>query len=215
MSDSAGFFDSNFWAAIVGAIVGGVFSVGLQAYNFYHGQKKTNRALGYSLLFKLMTIHTHQSHFLKHINNMKQHDPDVEHPARWLLPIANVPHRIEFSSDEMAMLLSLKNNDVFNKIASLDGVYNSILPVWSLYQAVRTELGNLNTKGLNHQTGEGFIALTKDSPEEVKFFEVNHLASQLISRASEDEKEARQGLIEAAKVLESNLGIKAKLEFRD
>jgi hypothetical protein len=62
-------------------------------------------------------------------------------PWQFVLPLANLPDPIHFSSDEMGMLLALKNDDVFNLIASLDVVLNGLSAAFGTMNSVRRELG--------------------------------------------------------------------------
>ncbi|MCF6198996.1 MAG: hypothetical protein L3J67_06280 [Hyphomicrobiaceae bacterium] len=63
-------FGNEFWAAIIGAIVGGLISAGLQwlAYREQKKQREEERknkdtAIAHSLLFKMIGIHTNLYHF--------------------------------------------------------------------------------------------------------------------------------------------------------
>ena len=125
---------SQFWAgiigAVVGAIVGGVISYFIQrsALREARDQRReddlrTQRALAHALLFKVIRIHSDFDAIYSHVEGCIEkaaNEGFKGEPWQFVLPPANIPDAVKFSSEEMGMLLSLKNDDVFNKIAAMD-----------------------------------------------------------------------------------------------
>lgn len=128
-------FGGEFWAAIAGAIVGGLIALVIQLVALWaakaerkedHNERR--RALGYALLFKMIQIYSNLRQLRDHLAGAYERglEDGLEEPWQFVMPIVNVPDRVEFSTDEMSMLLSLGNDDVFNDLASLDQVHNSL-----------------------------------------------------------------------------------------
>jgi hypothetical protein len=132
--------ETEFFAAIVGAVVGGAISAALQWQNFKAqnskqaiAERRSDRAkkdselqqnvvLAFSVLLKLNRIHTTVTNFLNHI-----HD-GVLHAIRTKMELAGAlkafssdPEPVEFTIEELALVRSCRNDDVLN--ALLDSPY--------------------------------------------------------------------------------------------
>jgi hypothetical protein len=137
--------------AIAGAIVGGVIAyvVQIKALRESRKQREEDRRQikqpqAHALLFKMIQIHSDffgiQRHFDECFEAASKKNFKGE-PWQFVLPLANLPDPIHFSSDEMGMLLALKNDDVFNLVASLDVVLNGLSAAFGTMNSVRRELG--------------------------------------------------------------------------
>ncbi|MHC2528215.1 hypothetical protein ACVIEM_005362 [Rhizobium leguminosarum] len=116
-----------------------------------------------------------------------------------LLPIANVATPIEFAPAEMAMLPSLKGDDTFNLLVSLDRIHNSIIPVWPIYEAKREAIPKQGNNHVFDKTqGRGEFDVEKGSHLEASIYEVETLAKELARRAKVDFAEADLALKTAA-----------------
>ncbi len=141
---------NEFWAAIAGAIVGGVIALAIQmiALNAAARDRKADaaerkNALGHALLFKAVRIYSHLRQFNHHVMAGAEEQKKRGHKAiAWqvVLPFANLPEKVHFSTDEMALLLSLKNDDLFNNAVSFDEVHNSTIDIFATYSERRSSL---------------------------------------------------------------------------
>jgi len=115
---------SEFWSAVVGAAVGGLIAYVVQKVALIEARNQRKEdarniqtALANSLLFKMIRIHSDMYGISRHIESCfedaKKRKFDGE-PWQFFLPLANPPDPIHFSSDEMGMLLALKNDVAFN-----------------------------------------------------------------------------------------------------
>ena len=106
----------------------------------------------------------------------------------------------------MAMLLSLKDDDVFNALASLDKIHNSIIPAWTMYEAKRSSIAQ---QGENHtfdgSDGKGQFDVTRGSHLEAMMFEVEAVATELVRRAQQDFAEANDALSKLVPLLNDRL----------
>src|SRR5205823_3103766 len=118
---------TEFWAAMLGAMIGaaagGFIAFVLQRANLRAAgrQRKQEaderrKALGHSLMFKVLQIHSQ----LRGLNQrLEQSFAEAKgEPWQTVLPLANYPDKVHFLGDEMAMLLSLGDNDLFNRLLS-------------------------------------------------------------------------------------------------
>jgi hypothetical protein len=211
----------EFWAAIFGAVVGGVISLGIQLVALSAATKERKedaaerrKALAYALLFKMIEIHSHIGKLNLHLKESIAHARKQGFKgALWqmVVPLANGPDRVQFSTDEMAMLLSLKDNDLFNDIAGLDAVHNGTIEGFRVYSARRFEL----TSMLPGAVMEGRVGTTFLTDEQVQHLapravELDHLVEQLLSDCERDEAESWAAL----RRLEEVLNAKVKLGIR-
>lgn len=219
-----GTLDSEFWAAIAGSIVGGAIAAGIQ-YFATRAEKKRRaieakerrHALALSLLFKMIKIHSHLHQYHSHLEESfrrGQSDPEKPEPWQFVLPIANNFEPVHFSTDEMTMLLSLKNDNLFNDMVSMDEVHNSTLILFDTFKALRTELTSQLSTRMNGTVGSA--AMTKDQFLQLrpKMVELNGLLNDLRARCELDAREARNNLTRLHAELVDKVGITFKFEFK-
>ncbi len=205
----------EFWSAIAGAVVGGVITLLVQRQEQKASREERaedrrleTKAQGYSLLFKVISIHASFAHIKAHVDDRLEFAKSVstDRISAILLPIANMPSPVEFASGEMAMLLSLKDDTVFNALASLDKIHNSIIPVWTMYEARRSAIAS---QGENHafdaSEGKGEFDVKHGSHLEAMMYEVEAIAKELVRRAELDFKEAEEALNTLVPLLNNRL----------
>lgn len=193
---------SEFWSAITGAVVGGLIAFWIQNKTLVEARNERSserlqaeKALAYSLLFKVIKIYNNLEHIRRHVDKQQTLHGEATRPSGYLLALANLPSAIEFSADEMSMLLSIENDDIFNSILSLDSIHNSIMPVWELYAALREKVKmSSQTIQFDPVVGRSEIEVENDSPLAVAIFEADQMAIELARRAYVDATEAKQVL---------------------
>ncbi|WP_141105046.1 hypothetical protein [Rhizobium sp. R339] len=221
LRDFGTFLGSEFWSALVGAIVGGLiaFLIQRQAQKAARREREDARKMeakshAYSLLFKVLSIHATFAHIKSHVDERIEFGQreKVGMISSVLLPIANIPTPIQFAPAEMAMLLSLKDDDTFNLLLSLDRIHNSIIPVWSIYEAKRAAIP---TKGDNHvfdkTQGKGEFDVEQGSHLEASIYEVEMLATELAQRAKLDFEEADLAMKKLVPLLNDRLKLDIKV----
>jgi len=123
--------------AVLGVAVGGAISFALQIRSFDEARRtreneeqQKRKALGTSLLFKVIRIYTGLTHIKDHFDechaSKHQFGINVE-PFQYVRPILNLPTGEKFSADELALLVSLKDDEVTNTVISLDDIYEAVL----------------------------------------------------------------------------------------
>src|ERR1044071_9818590 len=108
----------EFWAAIAGAVVGGAISASMQALQNRSAARRRaaeslerRQGLGHALRFKMIRIHTNLQTLHTNI------EASLAEAAKsgltgWgaMPPVANIPADVNFTSDELAMLLALRSD---------------------------------------------------------------------------------------------------------
>lgn len=212
-----------FWSAIAGAIVGGSISAFVQSLTRRDARrqrdedrKRTQQAQAYSLLFKLVRIHSNFHRIHRHIEfcfaKLKEHGGVEPWPV--MMPLINLPDRENFTSDEMGMLLGLKEDDTFNATVELDVLHNSLIVAMKGLDTERRAL----TARLQVESFEG-AKLAGTLSEQARLalrpamIAVNSLAEAVRNQAARDSKQSRETLVSVLALFERKLDIKHNLEF--
>ncbi|KPL68301.1 hypothetical protein SZ64_09325 [Erythrobacter sp. SG61-1L] len=152
--------NNEFWAAVVGAVIGALAGGGV-TWSLQHFQGKADKAerdkgLARSLIFKLMRISTDLDGFRKHVAECEERATETKLAVGWqsLRAIANGPDKVAFTSDEMGYLLGLGDFSLFNRVLSLDAIHASSVDIFSLYANRRLELTNMLPAQMNGMVGE-------------------------------------------------------------
>lgn len=222
---------NEFWAAIAGAVVGGIIAFGIQIIALRASAKERaanaaeqKKALGHSLLFKAIQIYSHLRVFNKHLKDGAAEAKkfgDSEINWKVVLPLANLPAKVHFSTDEMALLLGLKNFEVFNKVVSFDELHNSTIEIFATYTERRSSMTATLSAELDGAVGSTDLDAKQLAMLAPRMYELDALLKQMLVRCEQDEKEASEILLLLQKVLGDELGMtyliqkKSDAEVRD
>ena len=220
---------TEFWSAIVGAIVGAVVG-GSIAYMVQvrvlreareqrnEDHKRLQQALGHAMLFKMVRIHANFYHIHRHFEDCFAEATRrgiMGEPWQFVRPIANPSEPIHFSSDEMGMLLALKNDDIFNLVLSMDVIHNSLSQTVKVLNTERIAL----TERLKTDEAEGAVLTSMLNQDQVlalrpRMIDVNSLIEQIRADAKRDFEESDEALNGLQKFLRDKLGLAYKLESK-
>jgi hypothetical protein len=145
------FTSTEFFSAVAGAIVGGTITFVCQLYALRAARRQreadntmVQKALANSLFFKLMRIHSNlhgiHRHFWESLERGQKEMPSGE-PWQVVVPLANPPEQVHLQSDEMGMLLSLKNDPVLNGAMDVEAIHNSMIVAVRAFNNERIALG--------------------------------------------------------------------------
>jgi hypothetical protein len=201
--------ETEFIAAIVGSVVGSVVGGGIA----YWVQKsasdeenrrreeeraETRRALGQSLLIKMLRIHSNLYGFHEYIEGSFKHaEKEGFKGAAWqiLRPLASIPAHVDFSADELSVLMSLKDNDLFNTVVNLDAVHNNFLDSFSTFNARKSNLVDAMPGAvIDSSKVESFFTEEQMMVLGPKMHEVDRLIEELRTRIQLDYSEADHAL---------------------
>lgn len=108
--------------------------------------QERRKALGYSLLLKMMKIQSDVYKLWEHV--LEQRELAKSHgcpPDTWTFfrPLANSPTPVVFTTDELAMLFAAGDDDTFNAVLSMDEVHASVNTVMEVYAEKRDTLSKM------------------------------------------------------------------------
>jgi hypothetical protein len=216
---------SAFGGTLIGAVLGGLTSYVLQSKSLaatksLHDLDRTEvrKALGYALLFKIIRLCSDLAQLGLPVSKAVEAAQRAE-PAEQLWPVVMpvLPQcdPIKFSSEEMALILSL-DGKLFNDMAALDDLHNSAITLFKLYAEKRNSL--LAPLQPAHMIGNmGTTLLTKEDWERMKpqSIELDILIDAMIERTLKDGVLAWACLTRLHDVLEKEFNLKHKLEIKE
>lgn len=221
-------FWAAFWAAVggavVGAIIGGLISWQVQMIALREARKQRQedaeakqKALGHALVFKITQIYSHLRVFNKHIAGSIESakaEGFVGEPWQMVVPIVNLPELVHFTTDEMTLLLALKENTLFNDLADMDERHNGTVGAFEAYAEHRLELGRMLPSVLRGNVGRA--DLTDDQMKVIgpKMVEVRTLLAGLMQQCQLQEKDAQDALTRLLAALSAKIGLTLKLELK-
>lgn len=188
--------ETEFWAAIAGAGVGGVISLALQWMTFNAARREREEVrrnedatLALSLFYSLQKA---TNDLLNLLDWVKQADDRLKQlggsGGRWrgLTPIVNLPKDITVSAAELSVIFRKNETELFNSIRDVEAVHNSALTSWRTYAEKRQALAGIVPANMT-----GMIGSTALTPEEKQrlgpvLAGVESLADAICERAEAD-----------------------------
>jgi hypothetical protein len=148
------FFESNFWAAITGAIVGGTVTLIMQLIQNRHARgerdaerKDIRKAVCRSLLSKLVRMQNQFLNFIANHDQCKAKAPSEFEPWQYMQALGALPELVTISSEELAIVMEM-DGELFNTILRLSERYSVAAATHLRYDRDRREFSaTLNTVG--------------------------------------------------------------------
>jgi hypothetical protein len=222
---------STAWAVfsvIGGSIVGGVISATVafvtQRKNLDAAKAQRDsdrlekrRASGYSLLFRMIRIHSTIAIIDATLADFVERGKKNGFASLWqaILPLGNLPDKVKFTPEEMALLLSL-DDKLFNDVGPYDDIHNSLIDIYGSYGTRRVSvLSKFGTDEMEGGTGTHKLSAEQVAWLKPRAYELNSIAQGMIERAQHDRAESK-GLLERIHALfVKEFGFSPKLEFRE
>ena len=216
----------EFWAAIAGAVVGGIISLGIQLVVLRSAKterdaarKELTEATAHRLFFKLSAISTDLNGFAETVREAKSRLSKYPDPCQnWqvLIPVVNLPRPIEVSADELSILISHRNFSLLNKVADADRIHSGALATWDAYRSRRAALGEKMPASVD-TSGSGQSHLDRDQLAALGplMADLNSMADALFATAERDGKESLQTMIEFNSAMKSIAGKSFILTFAE
>jgi hypothetical protein len=176
---------------------------------------ESRKAQCYSLLFKMIRIHSTIAILEKGLtDSLAKAEAAGLKGELWkrITPSGNMPPRVKFTSEEMALLLSLDFN-LFNDLGPYDDIHNSLLDVFELYGSKRYALmerfgakmtGSVGSTGLTQAEHDWFVP---------RAFELESVAEVMVARAAHDSAESKEFLVRLHALFVKEFKINPRLEF--
>lgn len=188
---------TEFWAAIIGALIGGLVSFAAQFYAIRHAENerkthdlKQQQARAHALLYKLVRIHSNFKSIGDHLESAWDRLDSEKRSKQeiWshIPAMASFPAPVVLENDEMVLLMSLEDTELANKTLMLDENCNHFVETFKLFCLMRSQL----TAQLPVDEISGNQFTTNLSPEQVMRFapeihQLNDLAEQIRDWAKE------------------------------
>ncbi len=212
--------ESEFWAAIAGAVVGGLVSAIIQYLSIRHQRSEEEKRrlevrqlLGRSLTFKLMRIVRDLHGINVHLTEGgKSAPPEMQsEPWSYVQPIANLPEKVLITYEEIA-LISEEDVDLVNDLLDLDGIYASSMQLTKIYGELRQALAE-KLPSNNFQGVRGIAELNQDQAAVLRprMIELNTILQALFARSEADAAFAKRVLFAASCALAKKYDLKIKL----
>jgi hypothetical protein len=213
---------TEFWSAIIGAVVGGLMVLAAQMLALWADRKqrredykRAQQALAASLLFKMMRIHANYGGVHQYIEECFEEAAKKgmhDEPWRFLLPLASLPTPIDFSSDEMSMLLQQRDDAVFNSMLEVDVLYNHFVGALALLQKWKAALfERIPPDQVSGDTGQVLLPPKEYAALRPRMIEVNALVEQLRVDARDGVKASEELLDRLQKLLRKRLDLPFKV----
>jgi hypothetical protein len=152
--------------------------------------------------------------YFKDALRKREHEPDLQ-PWQVVEPLINAPGPMHFSSDEMGMLLSLRDDDIFNGISEMDELHNALMEGIAFLSRERralTDILKTTTQSIEGRQVAGIIPENQLRPLRPTMLEVNSLIESLRANAENHVRAAGPLLQSLADLLKRKLDLRYKLE---
>jgi hypothetical protein len=215
---------NEFWAAVVGAIIGGLISGVIQFLSFKRQDqierektRQRNVLISYALMFKIMKIYSDLIQFDDHINECKAKakENDLAEPHRYFLPLVTLPDPIMVNIDEMEVLIDEHNMDVVNRLFDLSSIHRCTIDLFKAHQSLDNQLKAFIYVDDIHDgiavTGIKMEDMTKVRP---LMFQIDQLFGSISERSAQDRVTAKFCLDNSIKIINQKFGTKIKVESK-
>jgi hypothetical protein len=177
---------------------------------------ENRKAQAYSLLFKMIRIQSTIALLERDVTaSLAKAEASGLTGKLWqkITPFGNLPPRVKFTSEEMALVLSLDFN-LFNDLGPYDDIHNSMLDLVELFRTKRHALmekfgakmtGAVGTTGLTQEEYDWFAP---------RAFELEGVAEIMVERAAHDASESRDLLVRLHALFVKEFKINPTLEFK-
>jgi len=185
---------SEFWAAIIGAAVGGALAILAQIVTSMWAARSRRVGLSTSLLIKLALMHSNLLRLRRVVEEqLRTAEASGLGPDLWqkMLPIMHVGDPIAFTAEELGLLLTVRDDALLNILIDADARHNRTMLIADEFSEKRAEL----VRSLVAEFDDDRGAIRADDPQLTAkrplILEVESLAKALVTRASKEEEVAR------------------------
>lgn len=208
---------SEFWAAIIGAIIGGIITICAQYIFERINRNRTNLFLGQSVFFKLLKITSHTQHLRNHIEESFQKSPIDMHkqPFSVVRPLTSLPNKVEFTAEELSLVASMNDNDVLNRVLECADIFNSLVDGFQVYSDMRMDFQNSTPAEMEGELGNSSFSAEQMKIIAPKMAMMNDLITTLRNRANRDFQEFSEDLKIIQKCFQRKINLKHSFEIED
>lgn len=210
---------NEFWAAIIGAIVGafagGGVTAAIQHWQYRREKRDRDRALAQGILFKLLCIHRNLEAYSRHVAECDASAKRHKLTLSWqsLKPIAASPPRVSLTTDEMGFLLSLKRPQLLTQVVDAEPIHNATIDLFELYARRRAALTSVVPAEMRGLIGTIDLSKVDRGLVDPIAAELDDLAAVIRARAAEDARQSWETLTQFAEVAQDSIGHRISLSI--
>ena len=216
-----------FWAAVAGALAGAIvssyFAYMIQNRSFREERRaraeqlrKTQQVLGRSLILKVARIHSNISTIHGHLEESFQRarlDEGAMEPWGFVRELAPLPNQVQFTYDELNMLMGLGNDDVFNSVLNMEPVHENTIELIRTFHYHRMRLlERLPISSIRDTVASTDLDPAQMEPLRLQMNSVNSLIEQLRVFSGRGLEESRSALRDLCSLLRDELEIRQGIE---
>lgn len=146
--------DSQLWAALLGAVVGGVLAAGVQELSLRRQRAGRLGDLRVTILLKLVQMQAdHAASLLLLEEGLAFSRSRGMAPSQGTKPAVNHPEVIEITADEMHATMQTKDSDLLRRMLTVSRRHGTMIALGKKYSDVRdkmTDISRAVPEGLDH-----------------------------------------------------------------
>jgi hypothetical protein len=195
---------AEFWAAIVGAIVGGLISLMAQRYEIAEqrkqreeDKKQLQKMLAFSVSIKMNTIYTDFFRLNQHLEeSVKIASVNNVRPCNATNMLVALPDVITFSMEERSCIYQIGPIDLFNALLVMDRYHRTAILAFENYNSLKLELEGSITNASLKTNISGQVVSSETSDQSRKKLELrmngaDSLLSQIRGQLSQHLSESK------------------------
>lgn len=172
--------DSNFWAAITGAILGGAIAIGGQFISFSTQNYRDQKSTATELFFKVLRIHTDLYNVKVYLDEgfarARAHGLP---PSEAIMRIVNRIAPVSITPQDFGLALTLGDDGLLNSLVSLQQKHELLMHSLDRYNELRAELDTYVVGGVPTKGGLTDVAIDRQTAP--TFFNRIGVADNLLS----------------------------------
>lgn len=212
------FSETEFIATVVGTLVGGGITYGMQrsaaneeSRRLEQDRLEARQALGRSLLIKTLRIHSNLGNLKQYLEGCFEEarkDGFKGRPWQIVRPLASLPSPVDYTTDELSLLLQLHETDLFNRLSELDAIHNNFIGNFSTFNSLKFSLNDaLPGVVSSEKTVDSPISKEQALVLGPKMHDLDLLIGNLRQRAAQDMTDAETALNSPVQVLGKHLAL--------
>ncbi len=207
---------TEFWAAILGAIVGTISAGGVSAFlqkrESDRAQTEKDKAVAGRLLYKVMRMYAQIEGLVRRIMETEKCGP-----ISWqILRFHGRQVPVYFDAEEMGLLLRASHNE-FEKLTTLEGIHRAIIDYLDIYKSNRSTMINSLPKSMRFRIDHQYLTkIPEEDRESIALFEeeLNDIAIKMVDFIKYGYETARATMEVYQKFVRPYLGLSLEFEGR-
>lgn len=215
---------TEFWAAIIGALTGGFISFCIQIFTLLAAKKERlaitherNESLARSAIFKVMRICSNLNFLHTYMEDCYQNSDPKQHdePFTFVSPLVTLPENVNFSTDELALVLSLKHESLIENLMSLDSIHNDTCKIFKTYNDLRSDFQHTTPADMDGNVAASYFSQDEMRSARPRMVVMNNLIIAMRERAKQDFNFAEKVANDLVAAINKNLGLSIELTVKN